>query len=113
MTQRGEVYWLNLGPRTSRQPAGRRPVVVVQSQRFLDSALPTTVVACLTSNLNAANYPGNVFVPASAAGLSKDSVIKATELFTVDGDDLGPRASRLPSYLVTELDQGLRLVLSL
>lgn len=108
---RGEVYWVDFGPIESHAPAKRRPALVVQSDRFNASRLGTVVVAAISSNTALAGYPGNVFLPATATGLPKDSVVNVTALATIDRSVLVQRVGRLPEYLLHDLAQGLRLVL--
>ena len=57
--------------------------------------------------------PGNVFLPATTAGLPKDSVVNVTALVTLDKSDLQAEAGHLPTALMNEVDRGLRCVLSL
>jgi mRNA interferase MazF len=57
--------------------------------------------------------PGNVFVPATTAGLPKDSVVDVTALVTPDKSDLRAEAGDLPGSLMHEVDRGLRSILSL
>jgi mRNA interferase MazF len=71
------------------------------------------LAAVITSNTALAAMPGNVFIPAIASGLPKDSVLNVTALITLDKADLGPPVGRLPSSLMTEIDRGLRRVLAL
>ncbi|MDO5629253.1 MAG: type II toxin-antitoxin system PemK/MazF family toxin, partial [Mobilicoccus sp.] len=74
----------------------------------------TTLVAVLTSNTALAAMPGNVFLPATATGLPRDSVVNVTALTTVDRHDLDPHpAGQVPSHLLNEIEVGLRSVLSL
>lgn len=113
MTVRGGVYWADLGEATGSRPAKRRPVLVVQSAAYNASTLSTVIAVVLTSNTALAAMPGNVFVPASASGLPRDSVVNVTGMVTLDEQDLTEMAGELPSYLLTEVDQGLRRVLDL
>ena len=57
--------------------------------------------------------PGNVFLPAVASGLPKDSVVNVTALVTLDKIDLEPPAAQLPTSLMSEVDRGLHRVLGL
>lgn len=88
-------------------------MVVVQADHFNFSRLGTVVVCPLTSNTDRAELPGNVFIPASASGLAKDSVANATQITTVDRASLTTEVARLPEYLLADLDTGLRVVLGL
>jgi mRNA interferase MazF len=87
-------------------------VLVVQDDAVNASRLATTIVAVITSNTNQAAV-GGVFVPAATSGLSKDSVVNLTALFTLNKTDLDTPLGRLPTYLMDEVDDGLRLVLGL
>ncbi len=113
MIARGGVYWADLGEVSGSRPAKRRPVLVVQSDAYNASALSTVVAVVLTSNTALAAMPGNVFVPATASGLPRDSVVNVTGIVTLDEDDLTEKAGQLPTYLQIDVDQGLRRVLDL
>jgi mRNA interferase MazF len=63
--------------------------------------------------LGLAAMPGNVFVPGTASGLKRDSVVNATALVTLDKADFDPEAGHLPASLMDDVDRGLRRVLGL
>lgn len=113
MIERGAIHWADLGPAVRSRPAKRRPVVVVQADSYNRTELATVVIAILTSTTRLANRPGNVFVPASASGLTEDSVVNVTALVTVDRRELEPRVGTLPPAIMRNVDQGLRRVLGL
>lgn len=106
----GDVVWVSLPRARGSAPAGRRPVVVVQHDRFNRTALATAVVAAVTSKLKYAALPGNVRLRKGEAGLSRSSVINVTQLATVDRAQLGPRLGRLSSSRLAEVWSGIRLV---
>jgi mRNA interferase MazF len=111
---RGSIVWADLGEPRGNSPAKRRPLVVVQADAFNRSRLATVVAAVVTSNLALAAFPGNTYLPASASGLPRDSVVNATALVTVDKSALEPVGEgALPTYLMAEVDAGLRLVMGL
>jgi mRNA interferase MazF len=111
--QRGDVCWADLGEPRGSKPAKRRPVLVIQGDPYNASNLNTTLVAVITSNTGLAAMPGNVFIPAVASGLPKDSVVNVTALVTLDKADLEPAIRQLPTGLMHEVDGGLRQVLGL
>lgn len=110
---RGSIHWVDLGPVRDSAPAKRRPVLVVQSDAFTSSRLATVVVCAITSQTQRAELPGHVFLPASASGLAKDSVIAATQIVTLDKASLSDSVAQLPSYLIADVEEGLRTVLAL
>lgn len=108
--QQGDVVWVSLPPARGSAPAGRRPVVVVQHDRFNRTALATAVVVAITSKLKYAALPGNVRLRKGEAGLDRPSVVNVTQLATVDRAQLGPRLGQLSSRRFAEVWSGIRLV---
>jgi mRNA interferase MazF len=111
--RRGDVCWADLGEPRGSKPAKRRPVLVIQGDSYNASRLNTTLAVVITSSTGLAAMPGNVFVPAAASGLSRDSVVNVTALVTLDKADLDPAIGQLPASLMHQVDRGLRQVLSL
>jgi len=108
--RQGEVYWLHFGTPEGSEPAGRRPAVVVQHDRFNRSAISTTVVAVVTSNLRLAAMPGNVRLRRGEAGLLLPSVVNISQLRTVDRSRLGERVGVLGPARLREVLRGLALL---
>lgn len=113
MIERGDVYWADLGPAAGSRPAKRRPVLVVSADTYNRSRLATVVVVVVTSNTALAAMPGNVFLPAEASGLVRDSVVNVTGVVTLDKADLAERVGRVPAALMDGVDRGLRRSLGL
>lgn len=113
MISRGDICWADFGPIADRSPAKRRPVVVVQADKYTQSLLGTIVVATLSSATSRSTIPGNVFIPATASGLPKNSVVIATELQTVDRDAISEPVGSVPPMIMRDIDAGLRRVLQL
>ncbi len=113
MIERGGIHWGDLGEPHGSGPGKRRPVLVIQSDSYNTSRLGTVIVAVITSNTALAALPGNVFLPASATGLPKDSAVNVTAIVTLDKTDLGEPIGTLPGYLTDDVARGLRRVLDL
>lgn len=111
--RRGEIWWANLPPPAGSGPGMRRPVVVIQSNAFNDSAIATVVVAAITSNLALSAAPGNVRINKSVSGLGKTSVINVSQVLTLDRGLLTERVKSLPEKVSNDLNNGLRLCLGL
>jgi mRNA interferase MazF len=111
--RRGDVCWADLGESHGSRPAKRRPVLVIQGDSYNASRLNTTLVAVITSSTRLAAMPGNVFVPAAAAGLPRDSVVNVTSLVTLAKTDIDAAVSQFPATLMQQVDRGLRQVLGL
>jgi mRNA interferase MazF len=57
--------------------------------------------------------PGNVFLPATATSLPRDSVVNVTAIVMLNKTDLTDRVGNIPPSLMHEVDRGLRRVLDL
>jgi mRNA interferase MazF len=106
----GEVYWLTFRGSGS-EPDGRRPAVVVQDDRFNRSAISTTIVAAITSNLRLAASPGNVRLRRGEADLARACVVNVTQLRTIDRARLTQRLGELGPSRMKQVLAGLALVL--
>ncbi|MGY5885340.1 type II toxin-antitoxin system PemK/MazF family toxin [Modestobacter lacusdianchii] len=113
MIERGTIHWADLGPATGSRPAKRRPVLVIQADAYNASRLSTVLTAVITSNTALAAMPGNVFLPAAATGLPRDSTVNVTALATLDRHDLDGLVGHVPAALMQDVDRGLRRVLAL
>lgn len=86
---------------------------MVQANSFNLSRIQTAIVAVITSNLQLADAPGNVLLPARSGGLARDSVVNVSQLLTLDRSFLTELAGTLPPGLQHSVDEGLRIVLEL
>ena len=110
---RGEIWWAALGPPEGSEPGYRRPVVILQIDDFNASPIQTVVVAALTSSTRLAKAPGNVVCRQRDTGLTKPSVVNVSQVATIDKRRLLERVGSLPTLLLAEVEDGLRLVLGL
>lgn len=83
--RRGDIVWVPF-PDSNLRTSKMRPALVVQADQ-LDSGLPQTIVAMITSNTARAGYPSRVAVRvggerANGSGLLMDSVIVTDNLAT-------------------------------
>ena len=111
MIRQDEIYWLHFGPAEGSAPAGRRPALVVQHDRFNRSAISTTVVAAVTSNLRLGTMPGNVRLQRGEAGLPRASVVNVSQIRTIDRTRLVDRAAILGAGKMRDVRKGLALLL--
>ena len=105
-----EVYWLDFGPVTGSAPADRHPCVVVQNDVFNRSAIATSVVCLITSNLSRADAPGNVLLKKGDGGLPKPSVVNVSQIVTVSKPELIDRIGKLDSATIDQVREGLGLL---
>jgi mRNA interferase MazF len=111
--RRGEIWWASLGEPQGSGPGYRRPVLIVQSNEFNESAIRTSVCAAMTSNMRLADAPGNVRVTRRVSGLPQESVVNVSQLITLDKQRLTEKVGRLPAESLRDVEAGIRLVLAL
>ena len=108
--RQGEVYWLHFGAAEDSAPAGRRPALVVQHDRFNRSAISTTVVAAITSSLRLGGMPGNVRLRRGEAGLPRASIVNVSQIRTIDRTRLVDRVGVLGAPRMRDVLRGLALL---
>ncbi len=88
MIRQGDVYWYDFGPPRGSAPGYRRPVVVVQNDIANQSAISTTPVCTLASNVRLARARGNVLLNAGEGNTSQQSVVNVSQVATVSKSEL-------------------------
>jgi mRNA interferase MazF len=111
--KRGEIWWASLVEPIGSGPGGRRPALIVQSDTFNLSRINTIVIVVITSNVKLSKAPGNVLLSKKISGLPRDSVINVSQILTVDKSLLTELVGELPESVIRQVDDGVRLVLSL
>ena len=111
--RRGEIWWASLPEPSGSGPGFRRPLLVVSANSFNESRIGTVVAIAITSNLRLADAPGNVRLPVRGTGLRKPSVANVSQIVTVAKSFLTGRVGKLAPRLLGEVEDGMRLVLSL
>jgi mRNA interferase MazF len=111
--RRGQIWWTDLGEPEGSEPGYRHPVLVIQRDEVTDSRIDTVVVCMLTGNTRLARAPGNTLLPKRQTGLRKDSVANASQVLTLNKDELERVAGTLNEKLMQKVDDGLRWFLKL
>ena len=113
---RGEIRSVDLDPALSGEAAKRRPAVVVTNDGANAAASRmgrgVVTVVPVTSNVERV-FPFQVFLPAAATGLHRDSKAQAEQIRSVSMDRIGARLGSVPADMMLELDEALRLHLAL
>jgi mRNA interferase MazF len=114
--RRGEVRWVDLEPVRGSEADKRRPAVIVSNDGANAAAARlgrgvVTVVPVTSSTAQV--YPFQVLLPAGTAGLPVDSKAQAEQVRSVSVGRVTTALGVLPPALVDQLDEALRLHLSL
>jgi mRNA interferase MazF len=109
--KQGDIFWIEQDEPKGSEPGYRRPFVIVQNNLFNQSRINTVVVCALTTNLQRAKSPGNVLLEPGEGGLSKESVVNVTHIFTVDKGSLEEYCGSLSSHRIDQISSGIHLLL--
>jgi mRNA interferase MazF len=85
--------------------------VVVQHDRYNRSAIGTTIVAAITSNLRLSAMAGNVRLAKGEAGLPRASVVNISQVATIDTAQLTERIGVLSARKRAEVIDAMALIL--
>ena len=116
MIRRGEIREVDLEPVRGSEANKRRPAIVVSN----DAANATAsrlgrgviTVVPVTSNVDRV-YPFQALLPAAATGLPRDSKAQAEQVRSVSVERIGERMGVIPPSLMEQVEEALRLHLSL
>jgi mRNA interferase MazF len=114
--RRGEIVTVTLDPGRRAEASKTRPAVIVSNDAANTTAtrLGRGVITVVPVTPDTARiYPFQVLLPASQTGLHQDSKAQAEQVRSIAVERVGERAGQLPAALISELDQALRLHLSL
>ena len=113
---RGEIRLVDLEPVRGAEADKRRPAVIVSNDNANSTAARlgrgVVTVVPVTSNITRV-FPFQVLLSAAETGIRVDSKAQAEQVRSVSLERLGPVISRLPTHLMTQVDEALRLHLQL
>ncbi len=108
--RRGEVWLVNWNPARGSEQAGKRPAVVIQNDIGNEKA-STTIVAAISSSVRI--FPMNVKVKPPEGGLDLPSVVKTSQILTIDKGRLEKRLGQLSRGSMEEVNRAIKLSLDL
>ena len=113
---RGEIRLTDLDPARAAEADKRRPAIIVSNDRANATAARlgrgVVTVVPITSNISRV-FPFQVLLPADDVGIRVDSKAQAEQVRSVSIERIGPVIGRLPTHLISKLDDALRLHLQL
>ena len=113
---RGEIYFLDLHPRSGSEQSGRRPGIIVSHDSF--NSVPAwqsiTVVPLTTSPRWLRSSPTTVLFHKGECGLPKDCAALAHQITTVErGKLIPPPLGRIEATMLGQVDGAIRNYLDL
>lgn len=112
MIRRGEIYTAGLDPVVGSEQGGMRPVLVIQNDMG-NRYSPTVIVLALTSAMGKPMLPTHVPLPAGTGGLSRDSIVLAEQMRTLDKRRLRERIGALPAQSMAQVERAIIASLAL
>ena len=113
---RGEIRLVDLEPVRGAEADKRRPADIVSIDNANSTAARlgrgVVTVVPVTSNITRV-FPFQVLLSAAETGIRVDSKAQAEQVRSVSLERLGPVIGRLPTHLMTQVDEALRLHLQL
>lgn len=113
---RGEIRLTDLEPVRGSEADKRRPAVIVSNDRANATAdrLGRGVITVVPVTSNVARvFPFQTLLPAQLTGLRRDSKAQAEQIRSVTVERLGLVLGRVPSDVMSTLDEALRVHLQL
>ena len=116
MMRRGDIHSVDLDPARGSEANKRRPAVIVSNDAANATAgrLGRGVITVVPVTSNVAHlYPFQVLLPAVETGLERDSKAQAEQIRSIAVERVGDRLGVVPNSIMLDLDEALRLHLSL
>lgn len=108
---RGEVWLVDLGPTKGHEQAGKRPGLIVSVDLFNQG--PAGLVIILPITTKAKGIPFHLSVTPPEGGLRHKSFIKSEDVRSVAKERLSLRLGRVSDQTMAEVEDRLRILLSL
>lgn len=108
VVKRGDIYYADLSPVVGSEQGGVRPVLIIQND-IGNKYSPTVIATAITSQINKAKMPTHIELDANEYGLSKDSVVLAEQIRTIDKKRLKEKIGHLDERLMTRVNEALEI----
>ena len=108
---RGEIWLTTLDPTIGREQAGTRPALIISDDLFNQSHAELVVVLPITSKNK--GIRSHVAVAPPEGGLSAPSYIKCEDVRSISKQRLGRRLGKVTAKTMSEVENRLRVILSL
>jgi mRNA interferase MazF len=111
--KRRHLYIIDFNPRIKTKPGKLRPALVLQSDLVNEAGYPSTIVIPTTTRL--VENPGTLRlrVRKGQGGLVRDSDLLLGQLIAVANESFRHEIGTLPDPLMEEVENRIRIILSL
>lgn len=108
IVKRGDIYYADLSPVVGSEQGGVRPVLIIQND-VGNKYSPTVIATAITSQINKAKMPTHIEPDANEYGLSKNSVVLAEQIRTIDKRRLKEKIGHIDEKLMTRVNEALEI----
>ncbi len=108
IVKRGDIYYADLRPVVGSEQGGVRPVLIIQND-VGNRYSPTVIATAITSQINKAKMPTHIEIGAGGFGLSRDSVVLAEQIRTIDKRRLREKIGHLDENLMDKVNEALEI----
>ena len=108
MIKRGDIYYADLSPVVGSEQGGIRPVLIIQND-IGNKYSPTVIATAITSQINKAKMPTHIELGANEYGLSKDSVVLAEQIRTIDKRRLKEKIGHVEDEKMAKVNEALEI----
>ncbi|MBO5136716.1 MAG: type II toxin-antitoxin system PemK/MazF family toxin [Clostridia bacterium] len=106
--KRGDIYYADLSPVVGSEQGGIRPVLIIQND-IGNKYSPTVIATAITSQINKAKMPTHIELGANEYGLSKDSVVLAEQIRTIDKRRLKEKIGHVEDEKMARVNEALEI----
>ena len=111
MVKQGEIVLVDFGNKKGSEYGKSRPALIIQEDIYNDY-FNTTVVALITGKI-ISEYTTNIHLSKKESGLSKDSMILANQLRTIDKSRITKTVGIVSPTIVSKTKQAIKRVFGL
>lgn len=108
IVKRGDIYYADLSPVVGSEQGGVRPVLIIQND-IGNRYSPTVIATAITSQINKTKMPTHIEIDAGGFGLSKDSVVLAEQIRTIDKKRLKEKIGHIDGSLMDRVNEALEI----
>ena len=114
MIRRGEIYFVDLDPVRGREQSGRRPVLVISSDKINSKPLVVSVVVGTKGENIPRDYSTNVRLSPAQTGLPIETVFLCFQIRAIDHNRFpGTPAGKVSNGILSKIEDAVRRCLEL
>jgi mRNA interferase MazF len=110
--RRRDIFVVSFDPTLGAEIQKTRPALVLQND-IANRFSPITIVAAITSQLDAKLYPTEVLIKAPEGGLERDSVVLLNQVRSIDRQRLVRRLGRVTAETMRDVERALAISMGL